>query len=69
MRTTSVNFRNANVLAGGELEATLASLRGEGLSFAGISSRLYAEHGIEVSATTVGAWLRVCGIDVEAKAS
>lgn len=65
----SVNFRNADLAVGGQLETILREARSEGLSYAGIAARLFAEHAVIVSAPTVGAWLRACGIDVEAKAS
>lgn len=58
MQTPSVNYRNADRSCGGKLAELLASLRGDGLSYAGIAARLFADHGIEVSAPTVGAWLR-----------
>jgi intein-encoded DNA endonuclease-like protein len=58
MRSTSANYRNADALADGRLDAILAGLRADGLSYASIASRLYADHGIEVSAPTVGAWLK-----------
>lgn len=58
MQTPSVNYRNADRSCGGKLASILAALRADGLSYAGIAARLFADHGIEVSAPTVGAWLR-----------
>lgn len=58
----SVNFRNADLAVGGRLEALLGAYRSEGLSYAGIASRLFADHDVIVSAPTVGAWLRACDI-------
>lgn len=58
----SVNFRNADLAVGGELEAILSKARAEGLSYAGIAARLFADHDVIVSAPTVGAWLRACDI-------
>jgi hypothetical protein len=48
----------ADRLAGGNLDAVLAELRSEGLSYEAIAGRLFASYGIEASAPTVGAWLR-----------
>lgn len=58
----SVNYRNADRATGGQLEQILTDLRAEGLSYAGIAGRLLADHNIEVSPPTVGAWLRANGI-------
>lgn len=58
MAFDSPNYRMADKLAAGALDSILADLAGQGLSYAGIAARLFADHGIEVSAPTVGAWLR-----------
>ncbi len=58
MQTPSVNYRNADRACGGKLAKILLASRAAGLSYASIAARLFAVHGIEVSAPTVGAWLR-----------
>lgn len=63
MQTPSVNYRNADRSCGGKLAEILAQSRADGLSYASIAARLFADYGIEVSAPTVGAWLR--SIDTE----
>ena len=59
----------ADRLAGGKLTAALARLRGkDGLSFAAIAARLYADHGIEVTAPTVRSWCLSLDIKAPEKA-
>jgi hypothetical protein len=48
----------ADQLAGGRLADDLARHKAAGLSYSAIASRLYADHGIEVTPPTVGSWLR-----------
>lgn len=57
MAIASANYRMADRLAGGNLDAELVSLRAEGLSYESIAARLFAAHGIEVSPPTVRSWL------------
>ena len=49
----------ADRLAGGNLADTIRTLTDEGLSPDGISRRLFADHGIDVSGRTVARWLPV----------
>lgn len=46
----------ADRLADGELVAILRKMKAEGDSTHTIAKRLYAEHGIDVTAQTVGNW-------------
>lgn len=57
-RMASANYRMADRLAGGTLAELLRTWGREGLSHSAISSRLFAEFGIEATPPTVGAWLR-----------
>ena len=52
----SPTYRMADRLARGHLADRILSLRSEGLSWAAITSRLYADHGIEISAVTAADW-------------
>ena len=47
----------ADHLCGGRLADILRSYDAEGLSLRQITLRLYADHGVEVTHTTVGKWL------------
>jgi hypothetical protein len=58
MASSSALFRMADQLAAGKLERDLKRHKAAGLSYSAIASRLYADHGIEVTPPTVGAWLR-----------
>jgi hypothetical protein len=53
----SPTWRMADRLAQGCLAERILSHRSDGLSFNAISARLYADHGIEVTGTTIGVWL------------
>lgn len=53
----SANWRMANRLAGGDLDAKLSRLRARGLSLDRIAGQLAADHGIEVTATTLAKWI------------
>lgn len=52
----SPTYRMADRLARGHLADEIVTLRRDGVSWAGIASRLYADHGIEVSAVTLADW-------------
>lgn len=49
-------YRMADRLAEGELVAILRKMKAEGDSFGTIAKRLYADHGIDVTAQTVANW-------------
>ena len=55
----TATVRMADRLAGGNLADTIRTLTDEGLSPDGISRRLFADHGIDVSGRTVARWLPV----------
>ena len=57
MPVNTSTWRNANTLADGRLDAELRRMHAAGLSHARIVARLIADHQIEVSAPTAGAWL------------
>jgi len=50
-------YRMADRLAQGTLAEQMLALRAAGLSYHQISRRLFADHGIEVTAPTVTIWL------------
>jgi DNA-binding transcriptional MerR regulator len=56
-------------LAGGNLEERIRTLRNEGLSFDAIAARLYAEHQIEVTGTTIRSWAKQLGIEPATKST
>lgn len=58
----------ADRLAGGSLPAKIRALRDDGLSWEAVAGRLYADHGIEVTAQTLRTWGRDLGFS-EAVAS
>ena len=57
MHPDSRSWRMADRLAGGQLEAILRGHMRAGLSLAATGKRLYADHGIEVSVTTLSKWV------------
>lgn len=56
MAMATPQYRMADRLTGGILAETLIRYRSEGLSFDAIAARLWADHGIEVSGSTVRNW-------------
>lgn len=53
----SPNFRMADRLTDGHLDTILTGYRAGGLSLSATNSRLYADHGIEVSLPTLARWI------------
>ena len=63
MSFDSSKYRMADRLAGGALEDALAAMSAEKLSLSSISSRLFADYGIEVSPPTVALWVKALPSD------
>lgn len=57
MPVASANYRMADRLVGGRLDGILNGYVNEGLSNNAVARRLFADHQIEVSPTTVAVWL------------
>lgn len=57
MPIDSRSWRQANLLAGGKLEAIIRDHLAGGLSITETGKRLYADHSIEVSVTTLSKWV------------
>ncbi len=53
----TATWRMADRLTGGTLADTIRGYRSQGLSPDQIASRLYAEHGVEVTGRTLRRWL------------
>jgi hypothetical protein len=62
----SAQFRMADKLAGGQLEALMGALYGETGSWEEVSRRLYAEHTITISGQTLRRWAELLGIGAAA---
>lgn len=56
MAIETPQFRMADRLAKGRLAEILAEFKANGASYSYVVRELYARHGIEVTAPTVGVW-------------
>lgn len=66
---TSAAYRMADRLADGRLAEIIAEQRAAGTSFEAIARQLHADHGIEVSGTTVANWSRALDLEPAEAAS
>jgi hypothetical protein len=66
MAPRSAQFRMADKLAQGRLEALMGSLYGDSGSWEEVSRRLFAEHGITISGQTLRRWAEQLGIGAAA---
>lgn len=59
MARETPQFRMADRLAKGTLADELRAFKAEGASYSLVVRELYARHGIEVTAPTIGSWFKL----------